>query len=242
MKKALFALAVLLLLGGVGVYLAFNYIDLIVKVALEHYGPQVLGVPVKVGAVKISPRDGRGEVRDLELGSPPGFSAPRTARFGEVRLALDPATITADVVVIRELTVDALQINYERGDKSTNLDAIQRQIDAYIARAQGEQAAQGGPGSRAKKRRFIVERLALRNGRVTMTTPALRGQGIGFDLPLVVLRDLGRNEGGLTASEIASRVANALQVRIAQKVLGNVELLRKGGVEGAIDALKGLLR
>jgi hypothetical protein len=37
-------------------------------------------------------------------------------------------------------------------------------------------------------------------------------------------------------------VAGELQARIAQRVLTNLELLRKGGVEGAIDALKGLLR
>ena len=37
-------------------------------------------------------------------------------------------------------------------------------------------------------------------------------------------------------------VTNALISRIAQRVLTNIDLLRKGGTEGAIDALKGLLR
>jgi len=144
MKKALFAFAVLLLLGAAGVYLAFNYVDVIVKVALEHYGPQVTGVTVKVGRVKISPKDGRGSLRDIELGSPPGFSAPRTARFGEVSVALDPSTITEPVIVIHELVLESPQITYERGDKTTNLDAIQRQIDAYVKRAESAEASKGG--------------------------------------------------------------------------------------------------
>ena len=33
------------------------------------------------------------------------------------------------------------------------------------------------------RRGFIVERLTLRGAKVTMTNPALRGQGITFDLP-----------------------------------------------------------
>jgi len=241
MKKALYAFAILLLLGAAGVYLAFNYIDVIVKVALEHYGPKVTGVSVKVGEVRISPKDGRGSIRGLELGSPAGFSAPRTARFGEVRVALDPATITAPVIVIHELVLEAPQITYERNDKATNLDAIQRRIDAYVKQAQGD-AASDGAVSRTTRRRFIVEHFAIRGARVTMTNPALRGQGVGFDLPEVQLRDVGRREGGLTASEVASRVAGALQNRIAQKVLSNIDLLRRGGVEGAVEALKGLLK
>ncbi|MGE5097232.1 MAG: hypothetical protein ACM3SO_19005, partial [Betaproteobacteria bacterium] len=65
---------------------------------------------------------------------------------------------------------------------------------------------------------------------------------ITFDLPDITLRDVGKRQNGLTASELANVVANALIQRIGQKVLTNMELLRKGGVEGAIDALKGLLR
>ena len=241
MKKALYAFAVLLLLGALGVYLAINYIDVIVKVALEHYGPQVTGVTVKVGAVRISPKDGRGSIRDVELGSPAGFSAPRTARFGEVRVALDPATVTAPVIVIHELILEAPQVTYERNDRATNLEAIQRRIDDYVKRSEVAEASDGG-SSRTARRRFIVEHLAIRGARVTMTNAALRGQGVGFDLPEVQLRDVGRREGGLTASEVASRVAGALQNRIAQKVLSNIDLLRRGGVEGAVEALKGLLK
>jgi hypothetical protein len=75
-----------------------------------------------------------------------------------------------------------------------------------------------------------------------MSNPALKGQGITVDLPDIMLNDVGKRQGGLTASELANVVANALIQRIAQKVLTNIDLLRKGGVEGAIDALKGLFR
>jgi hypothetical protein len=34
----------------------------------------------------------------------------------------------------------------------------------------------------------------------------------------------------------------AIVARIAQRVLTSIDLLRKGGAEGAVDALKGLLR
>jgi hypothetical protein len=65
---------------------------------------------------------------------------------------------------------------------------------------------------------------------------------VSFELPEVQLRDIGKGKGGVTASEAAALVVSTLQNRIAQKVLTNADLLRRGGVEGAVDALKGLLK
>ncbi len=240
LKRAMIALGVVAAIAAAGAYLAFTYLDVVVKWTFEHYGPDVTGVTVKVREVQISPRNGRGSVRSLELGNPAGFSAARAARFGEIRLQVDPSTITSQVIVVRELTVDEPLITYERAGGTTNLEAIQRNIERYVQQAAGD-GDRGGRGARDSRRRFIVERLTLRGAKVTMTNPALKGQGITFDIPDITLRDVGRRQNGLTASEIANLVANTLISRIAQRVLSNFELLRKGGIEGAVDALKGLL-
>jgi hypothetical protein len=241
MKRFLRALVVLLVVLALAALLAWNSLDLIVKYTLEHYAPQIAGVTVKVGEVEISPRDGRGRLKNIEIGNPQGFSAPRAARLGEVAVSLDPATIRAPVVRIRELRFDAPLITYERGDKTTNLEIISRNIDAYVKRSEavGEGKTAAGKDVRHK---FIVDYLLIRGGKVVMTAPGLKGQGVSFDLPEIELRDVGRRQDGLTASEVAKVVTDAIITRIAQKVLTNIELLRRGGVEGAIDALKGLIK
>ncbi len=239
-KLAIIVIAIVAVLGAAA-YWAYHSLDLIVRVAIEHYAPEIAGVSVKVHHVDISTPDGRGVVRGLEIGNPAGFAAPRAASVGEIRVVLDPATVTEPVVHIRELSVEAPLITYERTDRGTNLEAIQKNIQRHIE--QGGGSSEGRPAeAKQGRRKFIVDSLALRGGRVTMTNPGLRGQGITFNLPDIELRDLGRRQGGLTASEIGNVVAGELQARIAQRVLTSVELLKRGGVEGAIDALKGLLR
>jgi len=238
-KLLLIVLAVVVVLAGAG-YWAYHSLDLVVRVAIEHYAPQVAGVPVKVGSVDISAADGRGVVRNVEIGNPRGFTAPSAARVGEIRVVLDPASVTESLVRIHELTVQSPAITYERGEHGTNLDAIRKNIEGYIASSGGpsdSRPAQAKPG----RRKFVVDRLSIRGGRVTMTNPALHGQGINFNLPDIELSDVGKRQGGLTASEIGRIVAAELEARIAQRVITNVELLRKGGVEGAVDALKGLI-
>ena len=241
MKKVLVALAVLLLFALGAVYWAYHSLDYLVKEALEHFGPDVTGVTVKVGAVHLSAQDGRGSLKAVEIGNPKGFAAVRAARLGEIRVALDPLTITDPVVVIRELAIEAPEITYERAANSTNLDVIQRNIESYVKRgAAATSTGEATPKGLAK--RYVIQQLTIRNARVTMTNPALKGQGISFNLPDVVLRDLGKRSNGITAAEVASVVSATLIAKISQKVLANVELVRKGGTEGAVDALKSLLK
>ena len=240
MKKTAAVVAVALAIVAGIAFVAYERLDWIVKIALEHYGPQVAGVAVKVDDVELSPASGKGRLRGLEIGNPPGFSASRAARFGDIVLDVDPATIRSDVVHVRSISVEASTIVYERADKATNLDAISRNIDAYVKRAgDGEE---GPEGATSRKRRFLIDRLSIRSAKVTMTNPTLKGQGVTFDLPDIELRDVGRRGGGATASQVAAAVTNAIISRIAQRVLSNIDLLRQGGLEGAIDALKGLIR
>jgi hypothetical protein len=238
-KKGLIgAVVIVAVLAGLGFFI-YNRLDIIVKVALEYYGPDVTGSSVKVADVEISPHDGRGRLRNLEVGNPPGFSAARAARFSDVILEIDPATLRAPIVHVRAIGIDKPVIVYERGDKTTNLDVIARNIETYAKRAIEQEGASGTPRS---KRRFVIDRLLIRGPRVTMTTPSLRGQGVTFELPDIELRDIGKRENGVTASQAASIVTNAIISRIAQRVLSNIDLLREGGIGGAIDALKGLVR
>jgi len=243
LRKAGIVVIVLLAVIAAGVYWAYNSLDVIVRIALEHYGPHVAGVSVAVGEVRISPGDGRGSVKGVEIGNPAGFSAPRAARLGEISIALDPATVRAPIVIVHDITVDSPVITYERGKGGTNLDAIQASIAAYVGSSApsspgGDAGAPGADG----RHRFVIEKLAIRGARVTMTTAGLKGQGVTFDLPDIELADVGKDRGGVTASEAANLVVATLISRISQKVLTNIDLLRKGGVGGAVDALKGLLK
>jgi len=243
MRKALVVLVILLAIVAGAAFWVYESLDVLVKFTLEHYGPDVAGVPVRVAHVEISPTSGRGSLKGIEIGNPQGFTAPHAARLGEVRVQVDPATIRSRLVRIREIAIEGPTIVYERGGKTTNLDAIHRNIEGYVSRNAPPKPSDPGAGDTVWPHNlFIVDRFTIRGAKVTMTNPALRGQGITFDLPDIELRDMGKSEGGLTPSQLANIVTNTVIAKIAQKVLTNFDLLRKGGLEGAIDALKGLIR
>jgi hypothetical protein len=241
-RKLAIALGVLALVAAGAVFWIYYSLDFIVKVALEYYGPDVVGAPVKVASVRISAQTGEGRLSGMEIGSPAGFTAPRAAKLGDIRVSIDPATLTSSVIAIREVALDSPLITYERGKNGGNLEAIQKHIQDYVRDSARREGEANSPSPTRDARRFTVDHIAIRGAKVTMTNPALKGQGITFNLPDVLLKDVGKRENGLRASEIADIVARELLSKIAQRVLTNIDLLRKGGVEGAEDALRGLFK
>ena len=240
MKKR-YIVAAALVASAIALYAGYRAIDVLVVYAFEHYGPEILGVPVKVHGAHISVFDGEGRVSGIDIGNAPGFAAAYAVRVGEIRVSLDPASVKGPVVHVRDLAVTNAQVTYERGDNGANLDAIRHHIREYVER-QSARAAGSGGGAGSPRHRYIVDRLSISGVHVTVTTPALRGQGLTFDIPDVELRDVGRDKGGATAGEIANEVSGTLEQKIAQKLLTRMDLLRQGGVQGAIDALRGLIK
>lgn len=242
MKRWAIGLALVLALAGGGLYWLYNSLDVVVKTAIERFGPDIVGVAVAVGEVKIDATDGRGTLRGIEIGNPPGYAAPRALRAATITVGLEPASLARDVVVIHDILVDGPDISYERQGGTNNIEAIRRNIAAYVERSGADSASPGEGGKGASGRRYVIGRITLRGARVTMTNPLLKGGGLSFKLPDVDLRDVGARTGGVTAAQAASIVTNAILARIAQSVLTNVDALRKGGLDGAIDALRGLVR
>jgi hypothetical protein len=225
-------LAIVILAAVGGAWWLYNSRDALIKRALEHYGPQVTGVAVKVNSVKLEPFDGRGAITGLELGNPQGFSSPRALTVGEVRLAVDPATITSDVVHVKEISLEAPSITYERNAQGDNLSTIQKHIQAQLpkSRGGGEAKKEGAP-----QRKFIVDHVQVRKARVSY------GGAVNVDLPDIHLRDLGKKRGGATAAEITDEIWTEVTRTAVSRAPAAIEALRDKAKDAA-DRLRGLIK
>lgn len=244
LRKLLIAGGLIALILGGAAWWAYSSLDVIVKNALEHYGPKVLGVSVDVGAVEISTKDGRGVIREFAVGNPSGYEGTHALRVGEISIALDTKTLTSDVVVIREITLESPGILYELVGGTANLDVIQQNIERYLAQASGDAKPAAGDAAPRKERRYIIHAANIRKAQVRVTNPLLKGGRLDFTLPDLTLRRIGGDERGgegVTGGEAARIVAQALILRIAAKALTGGQLLDRG-VDGALDMLKEILR
>ena len=228
------AIALLVLAAGGALWWLYASRDALIKRAIERFGPDLTGVSVKVAGVKLEPLDGRGAIRGLEIGNPQGYRAPHALSLAEMRLAVDPASLTADVVHIREITLEAPGITYERGPGGDNLTAIQKHIESALPKSEAGRG-DGKAERQAKERRFIVDRVEVRKARVSY------GGSLNVDVPDLTLRDLGKKSGGATAAQITRAGWTAVTRQALAAAPASIRGLEERAKD-AVDRLKGLLK
>jgi len=231
MKKIGLALLVILLAVAGALYWLRGNVDGLVRQAIVDYGSAMTGARVEVAAVEIDAADGRGVIRGLTIGNPPGFATAHALKVGEVELVVDVATLASDVVVIRRMSVMAPDVIYEKGSGQTNFDAIQKNIAAYLGPARKES---GG-------KKLIVEEFAVRNAKAHASAAFMEGKTVDVALPDIVMRDIGKSKGGVTPGELGQEMAAAFRQRLASTVSFDSLMKSAGkGIESAGSALKGL--
>jgi len=242
LKKILLGIAIVLLLAiGGGVWWVYSSLDSLVASAIRTYAPEILGVSVKLSGVTIKPADGSASLRGLVIGNPRGFTTAHALSLGEVAMTLDINSLTKDVILIKQISVIKPDVIYEHASGGSNLDAIQRNVDGYVA------AHGGGKGESKDKgpgKKFIIENFYLKDGKAEVSAEILKGKTVSVPIPDLHLTDIGKKSNGATAGEAAKQIIGAITqsvTKASSSVLsGAVEGVKKGA-EAATGKLKGLL-
>lgn len=261
-KKIALALAIVVLaIAGAAYYFASN-LDSLVKAVVERYGSEATQARVTLKGVELAPTSGTGRLQGLVVGNPKGFSTPEAIALGDIKLTIDITSLQSNPVVIKEVLITQPAITYEYAGQGSNLETIQKNVQAYAAKfgggGSGQQSAPSGSGTAAKgdERKVVIERLSVQNGNIGISHAALQGRSLSSPLPTIELRDIGKDKGGATPAEVAEKVIGTISARASQiasadlqKQIGNLVKEQAGAVGGAVggatggttDKLKGLL-
>jgi len=242
MKKILLGIAIVLLLAiGGGAWWLYSSLDSLVASAIRTYAPEILGVSVKLSGVSIKPADGSASLRGLVIGNPKGFKTAHALSLGEIDMTLDINSLTKDVILIKQISVIKPDIIYEKGSGGSNLDAIQHNVDSYVAAHGGgkSEAKDKGPG-----KKFIIENFYLKGAKAEVSAEILQGKEISVPIPDLHLTDIGKKSNGATAGEAAKQIVGAITQSVtkasAAALSGAVEGVKKGA-EAATGKIKGFL-
>jgi hypothetical protein len=148
-------------------------------------------------------------------------------RVGSVRIAIDPASLNKDKVVLQSIVITAPEVNLEGGLRSNNLTQIQSNILGFL----GTDSGKAGGGNET---RLQVDELVITGARVTATTPVTLEQPVAVPLPDIRLSQLGQGPEGITPADLAARIMDALVSQSIGSVGSSISKL--GG-----DVAKGLL-
>ena len=233
MKKYLYPLLVLALLGVGALYWLSDNLDELVAAAITQHGSAMTQARVGVEHVEIHAKNGKGVISGLFVGNPKGFKTAHALRVERIELDVDLATLTQDAIVVRLLVIDKPNVIYEKGEVMTNFDAIQKNIATYLG---PQKKTQGGT-------RLIIEELTICNAKAQASAGFMGGKTVSIPLPDISLKNVGKAKGGVTPGELGQEITNALKARLS--VSANFDRLKKStgeALDKAGSAIKGLLK
>lgn len=225
MKALKAALLFAVVLGAIAAGALSLWLGRGVKLAVERYGPALVGAPVAVGAVILTPWSGRGAIKDLVIGNPPGFKGAHALRVGSVEVKLKLPSLASDTIVVESVVVRDPEILYELGPGGSNLARLQRNAEAAVPKG-GAAPPEAGPS-----KSMLVKDLVVSGGRVGLSASALGGKDVKLDLPAVHLTDLGGK--GRSPAQAVSQVLAAISsgaARAAASIPVSSVIGRLGGL------------
>lgn len=187
----------------------WSSLDSLVETAIEKYGSQATRTNVEVAGVKLALTSGEGSIKGLQVANPAGFSHKNIFTLGEIGVAIDPKTVTNDVVVINKILIQAPQVFYEINDKGkSNVDALKSNLQQASSGNTDKAADSETSGEQVK---LIIRKLIIDKGEIDARIAALgKKEDLSTNLPRIELNDLGKKSGGATPEKVAEEIINVL--------------------------------
>lgn len=228
--KKFLMLAVVLIAAGAA-YLYLNS-GALMKTFIEKQGSAATGVSVSIGSVEPDLLNGVVTIRGLRIGNPQGFSDGHALSVDVISVGLDANSVGKEVMTITRIYVENPVLTYESLNGVSNFDIIR-------------QNAQSGGGSATpeddKAQKFIVKLVEFTDGEIIATGLSPTGDALNATMPGFKVKNIGKAEGGVRASEVASQITVAVTTRIIEAVVAGALFDVVGDtVEGITDMIPGL--
>ncbi|WP_211825017.1 AsmA family protein [Kistimonas asteriae] len=231
-KTVSIALVAIVALMVLVVVITLRNLDGIVKDVIETTGSKITGTPVTLNSVKITLRDGRGELNQLAIANPKGFESPDIFSMNAIALQVSPKSLSGPVVVINEILVDGMDITAEQKGATTNIQTLLKDIKERSAKKPAGEEEK--PAEPAKKEEGADIRLMVENLSFTNATLKLMTEDKGdhtLKMPNIVMTNLGDKTTGLTPDELSEEILNRLLAQTEKVVADRLQDIARKKLE-----------
>ncbi|HEX4055391.1 MAG TPA: hypothetical protein VHX86_14090 [Tepidisphaeraceae bacterium] len=206
-KRILLAVVVLIVVALIGIYFALNSI---VRTEVQTQATASLGVPTSLASARLSLLGGKVQLNDLQVGSPPKFSAPNTFTLDSIGVEVHYGQLVGSPIHIQQITIDHPALVVEQSGASLNLKALMDQMPT-TPKTSGGQPAQ--------PIKLVIDELDLNNAQVTFM-PGIPGLTNSIQVPIdsITLKNIGNadgNQNGAAIKDVVLQAATALAAKAA---------------------------
>ena len=235
MKKILIGGAVVLVVVVAVLMLVLGNINPIVKKGVETAGPKILKAPVTLNNVDISLLSGSGKLSGLTIGNPAGFQTEYAFQLGKVEVELDTGSLTTDTIHVKKILIDSPSIIFEGAFDKNNLSQLQKNAAAFTASDKNAAAAEKQQTTAAESKNILIDHLVIQNGDVTISMKMLTDQELTTELPIIELKDIGKDKK-TTAADAMKLILAAVNKAVVPAIQSKLNIDKEIGK--AVDTMQ----
>lgn len=223
---------------------------IIVRSAVNKFGPMILGVPVTLEKASFSLIGGRIKLTNLHVGNPNGFITPMLIDIKELNIELKSRSLFTDTVVIHKIVVVAPHITYEKSLLGSNFSTLMKQLEGTTKATEKKPASEPVKGGK----KVVIEQLIVTDPELDVSITTAGVHYIPVKLGRLDLKDIGKEHGGVTFADAIGIIFSVITSNIENAVLGAGDVIESvakvigpgvvsaGGavVDGASAVIKGV--
>ena len=193
--------------------------DFLIEQGFRRIGSWLVGTPVELESFSSSLFAGSVEISNLTVGNPEGYHAPHIFSLRRIFVDLEPLSLFTEKIVVEEITIEGMRVDFESKITETNLGVIQENVNRKLGAAGADRKTPESPdtpgdGGEKPQKQLVIRKLEVRDYSASISAKMLKSSLV---LPLVPVsmtdvgegRPIGETVSGLFGS-VASSVSSAV--------------------------------
>ena len=227
MKKIIFSLVIIVLIGLSAYFYLKSNIDEIVREFIVEQVSEVTDTKVQLNAVKLDLKEGAGSLFNFEQPNPPGFQTKYAFHFDQAELDLDLKSIFDEVIIIEKVFINGAEVVYEYSDGKTNFIELKNIINANMnnktvaastSKTDQPQQKETKKTHAKQSKKIIIKSFEMINTKVEGAVPFASSQTLSVILPNIQLNNIGSKEGGVEADQLMAIFIDTLEKDLKRSI------------------------
>ena len=198
-RRILYGIVLLLVIAGIIVYFSLDHF---VKNAVEKQASTSLNLATTLNSANLSLFGGKLNLKQLDIASPQGFSAPHMLELGDTDVAVSYGQLRKDPVHVESLTLDKPRLVIEQQNGTLN---FKKAMDLMPPSESSSQSS---------SLKLIIDELKVQDAQVVIR-PNLPGLANEITVPVasITMKNVGTGEGaqnGSAIKDVVMQVVTAL--------------------------------
>ncbi|MBO7147760.1 MAG: hypothetical protein J6W81_08435 [Lentisphaeria bacterium] len=186
----------------------------IAKTSIKTVGSAITGVPMEMQSMSINPFTGKVSIKNLKVGNPKGYTSAQAFLLKDFFVDLDASSLLSKKLVIENIQIKGVEVNFETTLLSNNLSDIQNNVNKTLG-IDPDKKSTKTDAAPAKQKPLQINHFEMSDITAWLVLKGTKAQAPIMLVP-VTLNNLGTGPDGVSSAAVINYVLVSMLTSLAK--------------------------